>query len=281
MNNIKSLLKEELLLNDKKNSLSVQSLALINDPNHVKHILGIDVPLNEYVSLETRQQIIEAQLGLDKMLTSITNYVGNAVEKGKEKTISVIDSIKTLKDFALMVKDLLISPNLMETAMASIKNVAKKMIDGLYTTINTINNKLNNVADNFVDKLKLLIDHVVSELKILTSQTGWVGFLKILGFCTLIKFLNDSIFLKIDIDMIKKFANLFDGVSSILNTFKDFSNTIINSFDIQTIINWFNNIGVNNVLKPLFAGISVMKIISEILTPVIKSVDWGKKLTKK
>jgi hypothetical protein len=41
--------------------------------------------------------IIEEQILLEGMLDSITKYVGNAVEKGKEAAISVVDSVKTLK----------------------------------------------------------------------------------------------------------------------------------------------------------------------------------------
>jgi hypothetical protein len=37
------------------------------------------------------------------MLDSITKYVGNAVEKGKKNIISVVDSVKTLKDIALLL----------------------------------------------------------------------------------------------------------------------------------------------------------------------------------
>jgi hypothetical protein len=58
--------------------------------------------------------IIEEQILLEGMLDSITKYVGNAVEKGKEAAISVVDSVKNLKDIALL-KDLILSPEYMGT----------------------------------------------------------------------------------------------------------------------------------------------------------------------
>jgi hypothetical protein len=51
--------------------------------------------------------IIEEQILLEGMLDSITKYVGNAVEKGKEAAISVVDSVKNLKDIGVTIKDLI------------------------------------------------------------------------------------------------------------------------------------------------------------------------------
>lgn len=56
MYNIKLLLAEELILNEKKNQLNEHTLMMISDPMYVKHVLGIDVPLNEYYSFELRKK---------------------------------------------------------------------------------------------------------------------------------------------------------------------------------------------------------------------------------
>jgi hypothetical protein len=69
--------------------------------------------------------IIEEQILLEGMLDSITKYVGNAVEKGKEAAISVVDSVKTLK-ILRYIKDLILSPEYMGTAVKAIQGVVKK-----------------------------------------------------------------------------------------------------------------------------------------------------------
>jgi hypothetical protein len=281
MSNIKTLLREELLYNDKKNLLSAESLALINNTNHVRYVLGIDTQLNENISLETRKLILEAQFGLDKMLNSITNYVGNAVEKGKEKVVSVIDDVSNLKDIALLIKDLIISPELMKTAIDSLKRVANTIISELKNFITKITGALLKFSPNILEKIKKFIEHIIDVLSGLISGNGWMGFLKILGFCCLIKFLTKGVFDKLKNFSEEEIIKYFGGMVDIMNKFKEFATSIIERLDIQPILNWFSKISGGSILGPLLAGISIITILNEVLTPVIKSVDWGKKLVKK
>ena len=90
MYNTKLLLKEELMLNDRKNLLSEHSISLINNQAYVNHVLGIDCVLNEHNSLSLRRAIINEQLIAEAMLDSINKYIGIAYEKGKEKTDNFI-----------------------------------------------------------------------------------------------------------------------------------------------------------------------------------------------
>jgi hypothetical protein len=281
MSNIRSILREELLYNDRKKLLNPKSLYLINNTNHIKYVLGIETPVNENFSLKTRQQILEAQFNLDKMLTSITNYVGNAVEKGKEKVVSVIDDVSSLKDIAILIKDLIISPELMKTAINTLKKVGGEIIKELENLITKITGALLKFSPNIVEKIKKFIDHIIEVLSGLISGNGWMGFLKILGFCCLIKFLTKGVFNKLKNFAEEEIIKYLGGMFDMMNKFKDFATTIIDRLDIQPILNWFGEITVGNVLGPLIAGINIISILNEILTPVIKSVDWDKKLVKK
>ena len=47
MTNIRQILKEELIIIDRKTLLNEHSLSLIENPEYVKHVLGINVPINE------------------------------------------------------------------------------------------------------------------------------------------------------------------------------------------------------------------------------------------
>ena len=59
MYNTKSLLREEINLNNKKMLLSEESIALIQNSEYIKNVLGIKLPLTEYYSIELRKQIIQ------------------------------------------------------------------------------------------------------------------------------------------------------------------------------------------------------------------------------
>jgi hypothetical protein len=220
--------------------------------------------------------IIEEQILLEGMLDSITKYVGNAVEKGKEAAISVVDSVKNFKDIALL-KDLILSPEYMGTAVKAIQGVVKKIGLELQKKLQLIITTIGARIAGFSDRFTKLIEHVLNVLNSLSSQTGWKGFLMMLGFCTLIKYLDGTILGKISdagVSFLSKHPNIVDGISEVLNSFKSFSNTVTSAIDIQPILAWFTELGVGTVLSSLFVGINVINIMAEVLTPVIKSIDW-------
>ena len=283
MTNIKSLLREGLLINDRQNLLSEHSISLINNPNHVKYVLGINVPINETYSLSIKRQIIEEQLIYETMLDSINKFIGSALEKGKEKTIQVVDSVKTLKDIAMLIKDLIISPEFMDSAIKSMQKVVTNVIAELQNKVNQLFNLIKVNLEGFTDKFKALIDKIISTATKLTNGAGWKGFLGMLGFCALIKFLDKSIIGKLlngGVEFITKNIKLVDGVADVFNSFKDFAATI-GGADIQPILSWFAEIGAETAISAFTTGFSVIIILGELLGPVIKSVDWSKKIAKR
>lgn len=283
MANIKSLLREGLLINDRQNLLSEHSISLINDPNHVKYVLGINTPINEMYSLSTKKQIIEEQLIYETMLDSINKFIGGALEKGKEKTIQVIDSIKSLKDIAILIKDLILSPEWMDNAIRKIKLVTTNIIAELQNNINQLFSIIKTPIEGFSDKLKNVISKIIAYATKLTSGSGWKGFLSMLGFCTLIKLLNESIIGKLingGVEYISKNIKVVDGVSNLFNSFEHFISDISGA-DIQPILSWFTEIGVGTAISTFTIGFNVIAMLGKLLTPVIKSTNFTKALVNK
>jgi hypothetical protein len=283
MNNIKSLLREGLIINDRQNLLSEHSISLINEPNHVKYVLGINIPINEVYSLSIKRQVIEEQLIYETMLDSINKFIGSALEKGKEKAIQVVDGVKSLKDIAILIKDLILTPEWMDNAIRKIKLVTTNIISELQNNINQLFNIIKVNLQGFTDKFKGLTEKIISTATKLTNGTGWKGFLSMLGFCALIKFLINSIIGKLisgGVEFITKNIKLVDGVSDLFNSFKDFISDI-SSADIQPILSWFSEIGIGTAISSFTTGFSVITILGELLAPVIKSTNFTKTLVKK
>jgi hypothetical protein len=284
MNSIKEILKEELLLNSRKNLLSEQSLLLINNHSHINHVLGIKTPINEIYSLELRKQIIEEQLMLEDLLGSISKFVGSAVEKGKEKVISVVDSVHNIKDIALLFKDLILSPEYMARATTVMGKTCNGIANRLKNKLVTIGTKIGNAAGDLLDKFNELIQKAIDLLIKLSSGTGWKGFLTMLGFSILMTLLETKIIDMIinqGVNILDKFTGIIDGATIMLNGFKEFATSIISSLDITPIISWMTDNVLNTVLGGFFSGVNMINVIGLILIPVIKAIDWSKKLVKK
>ena len=58
----KTLLREELTIFNEKLKLTKETLILIENPDYVKYVLGINVSLNESQSFETKRLILQEAL---------------------------------------------------------------------------------------------------------------------------------------------------------------------------------------------------------------------------
>ena len=83
------------------------------------------------------------------------------------------------------------------------------------------------------------------------------------------------------VKILDKFTNIVNGVTIMLNGFKEFATNIISSLEISSIISWMTDNVLNTVLGSFFSGVNIINVIGLILIPVIKAIDWSKKLVKK
>lgn len=288
MNNIKQLLKEELDLLNRKSLLSEQSILLIENRDYVEHILGIKPPINEIYSLSIRKQIIEEQLLVENLLDSINKYIGMAYDKGKEKAIEVIDSIKTLKDIAKFFKDILLDPLLMKAAIDGLRRSLEKIIITVKNIVEKIISTIKINSETFNEKFNALVKHIENVGKTLMNGSGWKDLIMMLGFTVLLTYVENSFLTSIltkgsdfiTKNYVSKDDNIIMSIANMLNNFKGLKDLAITTLDITPILNWFTKIGIGATVGGAFAAIDVIMLISTVLTPIIKAVDWSVKLRK-
>jgi hypothetical protein len=283
MSNVKILLKEHLYVVDKESLLTEESLLLIKDYEYVNNILGIKYNINESIDTNIKIKIIQEQLIVESILSSINDYIGQAYTKGKEKTLEVIDSIKGLKDIAKLFKDILLDSSLMNVAINKITQVLTDTMQRIKQTANKILTLININISNFNEKFEALINHIESVTKNLVSDTGWKGFISCLGFTTLLvyveeKFLNNM--LQNTLKFIGDNINILANIADIFNGFKSLKSLVGNTLEIQPILSWFSEIGKGAALGVGLVAIDVIGIVNKVLTPIIKSVEWANKLKK-
>jgi hypothetical protein len=283
MYNTKQLIREELSLNDRKCLLSEQSILLIKDNHYVNHVLGIKTPLNEYYSLSLRKQIIEEQILMETVIDSINKFIGGAIEKGKEKVVTVVNAIHNIKDIAILFKDLILSSEFMVKATKTMTKTCNDIATRLKTKLKTIITTIGKIGSEYLNKFNELINNGIDLLTKLSTGTGWKGFLTMLGFSILMILVETKIvdwMISNGEKALKVLANLVDGIGKLFISFNEFSTIIISQLNIEPILTWFTNSAVESGLGMFFIGINIINIISEILAPVIKSIDWAKKLSK-
>jgi hypothetical protein len=284
MYNIKLLLAEELILNEKKNQLNEHTLMMISDPMYVKHVLGIDVPLNEYYSFELRKKIIEEALTMQGVLASANKFLGSAIEKGKESAIVVIDTVKSTKDLVMLFRDVILSPENMDRANRALNNVCDKLKSEIDKVIKFLTEKLGVTIAGFTDKMVKMLEHVKNVLSKIMSLNGWLGFLSKLGLAIIVTFVNlnylDKI-INIGSDFIKNNKGLFDGIASLFNMFDNFKNTIINSIDVSGVIKWITSVGTQATIAKITLAFNIMVAVTTVTNEVIKKMSWEQKLQKK
>ncbi len=282
MNNTRTLLREEIALNDRKSLLNEHSLSLIQNSEYVKHILGVQTPIVEYYSFEIRKQIIEEALSMQSVLQSANNYLAGQIEKGKEYVIKAIDTVKSTKDIVILFKDLILSPENMAKANKELNRICTNLTNDAQSVITYITEKLPNIT-NFTNRMV----NILNELKrVVTDEingNGWTGFLAKFGLACLMTYIKINLFdkiLKLGIQFIKDGAALFTGVQGLLKLFKNFKQSIIQSFDVTQIVNWITNIGKEAASLKLSLAFDIMVAVTTVCTALLAALNFKFDLRK-
>jgi hypothetical protein len=236
--------------------------------------------LNESYSLSIRKQIIEEQIIIENLLDSINNYVGNLVQKGKEKTLNFISSVKTLKELAIFFKDILLDSELMDEATQNVKNSLAEQLNYFKNKIKEILTKVKVNVQGLTDKLNTFLENILNYGNGLINKNGWVAFLTMLGLAVLLTWINkkwlDSISGNI-IDGLKK----IDGVVNLFNSLKNLIKTAVSNLGIENIFAWFTSLGTETSgIGIIFTISDIILIISEILTPTVQTITTKFNLQK-
>jgi hypothetical protein len=134
---------------------------------HIKYILGIDVPLNESISLHqsTYELILERQLIYESFLTDLVDNL-KTTSVGEK----VVNTINTLTDFKIVLSKILTSTRALKQSVQWINDA--------------INTKLQGVIDIVIkyipgDKVKQFITGIIEKIKegYNSLEEGWKKFL--------------------------------------------------------------------------------------------------------
>lgn len=280
MYNTKTLLREEIALNDKKMLLSEHSLMMIEDSTYVKNVLGINTTLTENHSLDVRKQIIEQQIIVENLLDSINGYLGDLVQKGKEKTLNFIKSVKNLKDLAVFFKDILLDPELMAEATQNVKKALNEQINLFKVNIEKILNTTKANIQGLTDKIKNFLSNVLKYGEDLISKNGWVSFLSMLGLSVLLTWVNRKWLEDILINIAEGLKKI-DSIVNMFNSLKDLIKTASANLGVEAIFDWFTSLGTKaSGIGVVFTISEIILIISEILMPTVKTITTKFNLQK-
>ncbi len=136
---------------------------------HIKYILGIDVPLNESISLHqsTYKLILERQLIYESFLTDLIDSVKKTISDTGEK---VVNTINDLTDFKIVFSKLL-----------SNKEAVKQSVEWVNDAINTKLQGIINTVSKYIkgDRVKEYITGIIEKIKkgYNSLQEGWKKFL--------------------------------------------------------------------------------------------------------
>lgn len=280
MYSTKKLLREEINLTNKKMLLSEHSLMMIQNSSYVKSVLGVDTKLNEYCSLDTRKLIIEQQIIVENLLDSINGYLGNLVQKGKEKSLNFIKSVKNLKELAILFKDILLDPELMDEAIKNVKKSLTEQLDNFKNNINKILTNTKVTIQNFTDKLQTFLNNVLTYSNDVLNKDGWVPFLTMLGLAVLLTWVNRK-WLELILNNIAEGLKKIDGVVNLFNSLKDLIKSAVSNLGIENIFAWFTSLGTETSgIGIIFTISEIILIISEILMPTVKTITTRFNLQK-
>jgi hypothetical protein len=278
---IKKKLHEELIIFNKKKLLSEVSLNKIKNPLYVEHILGVNKLLYENDYKGYNDLIIERQIVIENILTSIDNFIGKQIDKGKQVALTFIDGIKNTKDLIIFFKNIMLNPELMADSIKRVENKINETKNKITESLKTISNKLkNNPVVSVIDNIIKMFENLLSKI----NNDGWVGFLSKLIFCVGIVWLNQNFLVKLStmsLDKLIEQIKSFESVQLLFTNITNITNTIGSVVDINEVIKKILSFGTGvEIIGYAIDAIAIIKLIHEILIPVVNDIKTKFNLAK-
>jgi hypothetical protein len=175
LNNIKkaNILAENLYLQNKQGYQYIPQ-NLTNE--HITHVLGINLPLNEsrFINEELYTRILQEQLIYENFLDTVKNFA-------KEKINKVVDKINDWKDAAVMIYKVISNPDLLQNFTVNFwKTFQQNTLKSFYAFLEKLG--LNNI----IPTIQKLIQYI-------TNLKGWQKFLAATGIGAIIKYVTDKL----------------------------------------------------------------------------------------
>jgi hypothetical protein len=213
--------------NNKSNILllSEESLRQISNPDHIRYVLGIDIPLNESTTEygeDLLNEIVEKQLILENVLNTLKDFL-------KDKYNTFVDTIKSPVDVFILIKNLITNPKALKAVYGTYRAKVDNYKKTFEETLLQLTNGLEDIAEKFtkipedifqtvgttvqieidgyknlVSKIKKYFDGVVNYIN---KEVGkdWLGLIKSIVINGVLGFVIDKIK-----SYITKFTNIID-----------------------------------------------------------------------
>jgi len=215
-----------------------------------------NAPMAESISRPPRM-LTEAQLH-EAMLDSVVKWLGT----NANKTIDQLsNTILTMRDAAVLIKDILTDQNYFDTAYGQMVKQSRNMVKQLNSVLATAIGMVNN--QTVADTLKGIVQNIVTFATSIFKRGGIIGFLGSLGVYAFSKYL------------VQNFNNANVIMKNIINSnfadqFGTFINTVINvATDKIPGLNFFSFLDTLNTIKELFF---------EVLGYIKRKLDFGRNI---
>jgi len=210
--------------------------------------------------ISNRRVLTEAQLQ-EAMLDSVTKWLGSNASKTIE---DLSNSIVTMKDAAILIKDILTDNTYFETAYTQMVKSSRGMLKQLNSVMNTAIGLVNN--QTAANTLRGLVQNVITFASSIFKRGGIIGFLGSLGVYAFTKY------------MVQNLNNAQTIIKNVINSdfadqFGSFISTVMNVATEKlpglTFFSFFDNL---NTVKELFF---------EVLGSIKRKLDFGRNLNTK
>ncbi len=206
------------------------------------------------------KMLTEAQLQ-EAMLDSVTKWLGS---KAQNTIDDLSQTILTMKDAAILIKDILTDENYFQTSYTQMVKSARGMLKQLSSVLNTAIGIVNN--ETVATTLKDMVQNIVTFASAIFKRGGIIGFLGSLGVYAFSKYMVQNLNSAKTI-----LANVVK--SNFADQFGTFISTVMNVATEKvpglTFFSFFDNL---NAVKELFF---------EVLSSIKRKLEFGRNLNTK
>lgn len=265
------------------------SLIQIKDPSHVRYVLGIKIPLNESTDYLSNpillKEVVEKQLLFENFLDSLKKYLGDSYDK-------IVNVIKSPFDIAILIKNLITNPKLLESVLNTYKNKIdievqkfEKILLAVSDSIKKIVEIIKKIPSELIQKFGLAVDKIIAFYENIVGKIskyfkatvdfiknkigdGWMGLLKTIVSTGVLSYASDKLSF-----YIKKLTKPLESIAKPMDFIKS-----INDGEVKKNVDELNK-GLDEVVKDVFDDMGEnlkenVDNIKDFFSDILQGKNW-------